>query len=116
MDAASVRGMSHLFRLPARPETVRLVSRAGVPQELGTARDPRPLGVALRQILVIQRERVRRVEAASALLTQGFHGFEPDDAIRWTDGDAVVPASLFDGCTGPVELALRLAGTASYAE
>jgi hypothetical protein len=115
VDAASVRGMSHLFRLPARPETARIVSRAGVPQELGTARDPRPLGVALRQILVFQRERVRRVEAASALLTQGFHGFEPDDAIRWTDGDAVVPASLFDGCTGPMELALRLAGTAGYA-
>ena len=115
VDAASVCGMSHIFRLPTRPETVRIVSRASVPQQLGTARDPRPLGVALRQIVVVQGEKIRRIEAASALLTRGFHQFEPDDTIRWTDGDAVVPASLFDGCAGPVELALRLGGTTSYA-
>jgi hypothetical protein len=115
IDAASVDGMSHIFRLPTRPEHVRIVSRASVPQELGTARDPRALGVAVRQILATHGQQIRRVEAASGLLTQGFHGFEPDDAIRWTDGDAVIPASLFDGCAGPVELALRLGGTTSYA-
>jgi hypothetical protein len=114
MDATWVCGALHHFRLPARPRTVRIVSRAGVPQELGTARDPRRLGVALRQIIVTQGDQVRRVPPASALLTEGFHDYEPDDAIRWTDGDAVVPASLFDGCAGSLELALHLGGATSY--
>jgi hypothetical protein len=114
IDPAWACGMVHNFRLPARPQTVRIVSRAGVPQELGTARDARLLGVALRQIIVSQGERTRRVPAASALLTDGFHAYEPADSIRWTDGDATIPASLFDDGDGPIELALRLGGTTSY--
>ena len=38
----------------ARPETVRIVSRGGAPQELGVARDPRVLGVALWRITLRQ--------------------------------------------------------------
>ena len=34
--------------------------------------------------------RVRTIEAANALLTEGFHGFEADHYIRWTDGDLSV--------------------------
>jgi hypothetical protein len=109
-----VCGGLHHFRLPARPRTVRIVSRAGVPQELGTARDPRRLGVALRQIIVSQGEHVRRIEAASPLLTEGFHAFEPDNAIRWTEGDASVPAELFAGANEPGTLTLHLNGTTRY--
>jgi hypothetical protein len=114
MDATRVRGMVHSFLLRARPESVRIVSRTGVPQELGTVRDPRPLGVALQQIVLIRGGRMRSVGADSTLLTQGFHDYEPDDGIRWTNGDAALPASLFDDATGPTELALRLGGTTSY--
>jgi hypothetical protein len=114
VDAAWADGTSHVFRLPARPDSVRIVSRDAVPQELGTARDSRALGVALRQIMVMQGRRIRAMEAEDALLADGFHGFEPDDGIRWTNGDAAVPASLFDGFAGPHELVLRLGGTTSY--
>jgi hypothetical protein len=114
IDPIWVCGALHHFRLPAQPGTVRIASRAGVPQELGTARDPRPLGVALRQIIVSQGEQVRRIEAGSPMLTEGFHAYEPADAIRWTDGDAAVPASLFDGFSAPHELVLRLGGATSY--
>jgi hypothetical protein len=109
-------GMLHVFRLAARPATMRIVSRSGVPQELGTARDPRSLGVALRQITVSQGIRFRTIEANDALLTDGFHEFEANECIRWTDGDATVPVDLFDGFDGPFEIALRLGGTAYYVD
>jgi len=114
VNASSRRGALHIFRLPARPATVRIVSRSGSPQELGLARDPRSLGVALRQIMVSQGARLRTIEAEDARLTQGFHGFEADNEIRWTDGDATVPADLFDGFTGPLEIAVRLGGRTTY--
>jgi hypothetical protein len=52
VDAASLSEVLRVFRLAARPATVRIVSRAGAPQDFGLARDPRSLGVALRQIMV----------------------------------------------------------------
>jgi len=116
MDAASCDDVWHVFHLPAPPGTVRIVSRAGVPQEMGLARDPRSLGVALRQIMVIRGAQVRTVEAEDVLLTDGFHGYEADNDIRWTDGDAGVPAGLFEGFDGPLEIALRLGGRTSYAD
>jgi hypothetical protein len=114
VNAASRHGMLHIFRLKDRPETVRIVSRIGTPQELGLARDARSLGVALRQIVVRQAIRVRTIEADDPSLAEGFHGFEPDDAIRWTNGDAAVPPELFDGFAGALELTLRLGCTTSY--
>ena len=44
----------------------------------------------------------------------GFHAFEPDNGLRWTDGDAVVPAALFAGFNGPVEVVLQLGATTRY--
>ena len=43
-----------VFALPTRPDEVRIASRAAVPQELGVARDPRSLRVALRRVVVQQ--------------------------------------------------------------
>jgi len=114
VDAASRNDAWHVFRLPAPPGTVRIVSRAGVPQEMGLARDPRSLGAALRQIMVTRGAQIRVVEAQDALLTDGFHGYEADNDIRWTNGDAGVPAGLFEGFEGPLEIALRLGGRTSY--
>jgi hypothetical protein len=94
------------FRLVRPPATVRIVSRAGVPQELGLARDPR--------IVVLQGRRLRLIDADDAALVDGFHGFEPDNGFRWTDGDAALPASLFAGLAGVVELVLHVACTSRY--
>ena len=78
------------------------------------ARDPRCLGVALRQIMVTRGAQMRTIEAEDPLLTDGFHGYEADNEIRWTDGDAGVPAGLFEGFAGPLQIALRLGGATSY--
>jgi hypothetical protein len=61
----------HVFRMPTRPHSLRIRSRSAVPQELGTVRDARSLGVA------------RCIEADSEALKNGYYAFQPDDGIRW---------------------------------
>jgi hypothetical protein len=104
----------HVFRLPKRPNSIRIVSRAGVPDELGIARDPRSLGVALRRAVVWQGARMHLIEASDSSLTQGFHLFEQVNGFRWTDGDAPLPATLFDGVNGACELELHVGCTTQY--
>jgi Hint domain len=54
LDAATRHGGLYVFELPAIAETVRIVSSAAAPQELGLARDPRHLGVGLQRIIIRQ--------------------------------------------------------------
>ncbi len=115
IDADRRSNLRYEFRLAARPTAVRIVSRAGAPQELGLSRDPRPLGVALRQIVVTQGRRTQIVGAEDKRLTKGFYEFEVDNGIRWTDGDAHVPGGLFEGFIGRMELALHLGCRTTYA-
>jgi hypothetical protein len=103
-----------LFALSQRPHELRVVSRAGSPAELGSARDPRLLGVAVRQIRVWHGARVRTLDASDASLTEGFHAFEADNGCRWTDGDAALPGTLFDHIVDTCECELLLGGTTSY--
>ena len=105
---------NHLFRLLRHPSEVRVISRAGVPAELGLARDPRLLGVALRRILLWQGARLRVFEASDTSLRKGFHQFEETNGFRWTDGDALLPAALFDGVDGVCDLTLQVGCTAHY--
>jgi hypothetical protein len=114
IDAMTQTKGVHVFRLPARPHEVRIVSRAGVPEELGTNRDPRPLGIALRRVSVRRGTRRRTMEACDARLSRGFHMFEPSNAFRWTDGDAQLPAPLFDWVDGACELVLQVGCTTQY--
>ena len=114
LDAKSRHGETLVFRLLARPETVRVVSRSGAPQELGVARDPRELGVALWRIMLRQGPRLRMIEAEDAALAEGFHGYEAEHQLRWTDGDALLPAVLYDGLHGGFELELHVACSARY--
>jgi hypothetical protein len=114
VDTAWSCRTAHLFRLPGRPVCVRAVSRIGVPQELGWARDPRPLGVALRRVVLRRGARLVVIEAEDALLAQGFHPFEQEVGVRWTDGEGVLPAEVFAGFSGPLELELHLGGTTQY--
>ena len=105
---------THVFRLPAKPRSVRLRSRAAVPQHLGLARDPRPLGVPVRRLVLAQARHQRSIEAGSATLIDGFYDYEPADGIRWTDGDAAVPRTLFAGMSGPGMLIVDLCGATQY--
>jgi hypothetical protein len=109
-NGAYVFGLS----IANRSTSVRIVSRAAAPGELGLARDPRLLGVALRRLVVRKGRRSRIIDAADKRLVEGFHGYEPDDKLRWTDGDAALPTDLFADLGHGAELVLHLAGTARY--
>jgi hypothetical protein len=118
-DGARVDGVCrqdgrYAFHLPRHPRDVRVVSRAGSPAELGLARDPRLLGVAVRQIRLWHGPGLRVLDASDALLVDGFHAYEADNGYRWTDGDAAVPPALFDGSDGACTLELLVAGSTRY--
>jgi hypothetical protein len=59
LDAIERREDGCVFRLCARPRSVRICSRSAAPQELGLSRDPRSLGVAVRRLALVQPERRR---------------------------------------------------------
>jgi hypothetical protein len=104
----------YAFQLPGWPREVRVVSRSAVPAELGLARDPRILGVAFRRVMLWRGAELRLIEAWDTSLGEGFHRFEPGNGVRWTDGDANLPAALFDGIGGPSELHLLVGCTTRY--
>jgi hypothetical protein len=103
-----------VFRLWGKPRSVRIRSRAAVPQELGLSRDPRCLGVAVRRLVLAQARRQRAVNAEAPSLTDGYHAFEAVGSIRWTDGDAAVPTELFAGMSGSGMLMVQLGGATQY--
>ncbi len=115
-DGVRQREGVYAFYLPAERFAVHIASRAAAPAELGLARDPRLLGVAIRRIAIRQLGQHRVVGADDALLSKGFHAFEADNGFRWTDGDAVVPSDLLAGFIGPVELSIHIGMTARYIE
>ena len=102
------------FRLRMAPGSVRIRSRAAIPQELGIARDDRSLGVAIRRLVLAQARRQRSIDAASASLIDGYYRFEAENGIRWTDGDAAVPAELLLGIGGPCMLTLHIGAATRY--
>ena len=57
---------------------------------------------------------MRTADADNPVLTEGFHAFEPDNAWRWTDGEARLPAELVRFGAGPIELIVAVASTAIY--
>jgi len=116
LDAAQRVGKSYVFVLLDRPEAVRIASRSVIPQERGFARDPRALGVALRQIAIQRGADYDIIKTADVRLSHGFHDFEAETGWRWTDGDAALPTSLLDGCFGPMEIVVTVGQTTLYIE
>jgi hypothetical protein len=119
IDGQRINGTVHAdgvyeFRLSQTPRHAQIVSRAGVPKALGLTRDPRLLGVALRRIVVWRGRRLRVLDADSPALIEGFHGFEAEHGFRWTDGNAALPTSLFEGLSGTCTIELAVACTARY--
>ncbi|HEY6434002.1 MAG TPA: Hint domain-containing protein [Acetobacteraceae bacterium] len=114
VDGRRRRNGVHVFRLPAAPREVRVVSRAGVPAELGLARDPRVLGVAVRRAMLWRGASVRIIEASDPALGDGFHPFEAQNGLRWTNGDGQLPAAMFAGIDGPGLLELHIGSTTRY--
>ncbi len=119
IDGQRVNGLArpdgvHEFRLPQPPTDARIVSRACVPQAIGMTHDPRQLGVALRRIIVWRGRRLRLWEADNPALTDGFHAVESANGFRWTNGDAALPSSLFEGFAGTCTIELTIGCTARY--
>jgi hypothetical protein len=53
-------------------------------------------------------------EADDGRLTAGFHAFEPDGNLRWTDGYAELPAAAFAQFDEGAEVMLHLGGATQY--
>ena len=104
----------YVFRVPSGIATARIVSRIGVPQELGVARDPRKLGVALRRISTWKGAKVSMVDGSDPLLAEGFHPFETDNGFRWTNGSALLPTAIFDAMDDVFEVELHIGCTTTY--
>jgi hypothetical protein len=115
LDPIERRDNMVAFRLPTQARCVRLMSRSGVPQELGIARDPRRLGVAIRHLAAVQGRHHCTICADDVRLADGYHAFEPEPGIRWTDGDADVPRMLFHGKSGAITLLVHLGDSTQYA-
>ncbi len=114
VDAMSQHGEAYVFALHALPEEVRIMSRAAAPDQLGVARDPRVLGIALRQLVLRHGKQFRVIEAEDRRLAAGFHAFEPQGGLRWTNGDAELPMAMFRGFGGAMELVLHVGCTSTY--
>jgi hypothetical protein len=114
VEAADRAGLVFVFRLARRPGSIHLVSREVVPAELGLARDPRSLGVALRLMTVRQGTKFEVLRASDPRLADGFHDYEETDGLRWTNGHATLPVAPFARFTGAMELVLTLAQTTAY--
>ncbi len=114
IEPAARAGGDVVFRLPSCPGNVRIRSRHGVPAELGLARDPRLLGVAVRRVQVRRGWQLVQIDADDDRLVDGFYGYEPDDSLRWTNGDAGLPTAVFSRFSGPSELVMNLTGRMSY--
>ena len=70
--------------------------------------------MALRRVVLRRGARLAVVEAEDVRLAQGFHAYEQEVGVRWTDGEGVLPAEVFEAFNGPVELELHLGGTTQY--
>jgi hypothetical protein len=68
----------------------------------------------MQRIMCWQGARLRLIEASDPALCDGFHLFEEVNGFRWTDGDARLPETLFDGVTGVVDVELHVGATARY--
>ena len=104
----------YAFRLSPGSGAIRIVSRAAAPDVIGLARDPRLLGVALRRIILWRGRRPTVIDSVDQRLSHGFYAHEGDNDFRWTNGDAVLPASLLDDGKRVTSIDLHVAATMRY--
>ena len=107
-----VEDLSARFVVPASAQELWLVSQTSVPKHIGLNEDERTLGVCLAGLSIDDGLDPRRAIALDdPRLGLGFHGVEAeaDRCIRWMNGRALLPKSLWAGCRGAFFLRLDLA-------
>jgi hypothetical protein len=111
-----VDGDIWLFPLKRTTETIRLVSRIGIPAETTPwVDDWRGLGVMLAELSIRIGQEVLSIPLDHPSLTEGWWEPEwhsPTALRRWTKGDAVVPMPA--GVRGPCVLEVKVAGMVRY--
>ena len=101
-------GLSARFVVPASAKDVWLVSETCIPAHVGESDDGRILGVCIGAISIDDGLDLRgMVGPGDDRLADGFHPAE--ETLRWTNGRARLPASLWEGCRGVFFLRLDLA-------
>ncbi len=104
------------FALPRVASDLHLRSRVWMPGGLSAeSEDMRRLGVRVRRLVAFGPAGSREIALDHPALGTGFYPLERDgdDAWRWTNGAALIPAGLLGDATA---LEISLAGTGSYWE
>ena len=98
------RGATAVFALPASSRRVWLVSDASRPTDVGPSPDGRTLGVCVGTLTIVDGFETREIEAWDERLDLGFHSPEAEGLWRWTNGRALLPNGLWEGCEGTINL------------
>lgn len=124
LDAEAIGARVWRFRLPGPVQDLRIVSRSAIPSKLGIEQDQRRLGVALRRIVVTQTGMNQtgmnqtdmnfEVGWDEPSLGDGFHGPEPAEQHRWTNGDAGLPRALLPTLRAGTQVDLHVNGLVRY--
>jgi hypothetical protein len=88
----------HVFVLPGRVDSMRLVSRADAPTDIAPyMEDRRRLGVAVNRLILRRGSEQSEIPMDYPTLSRGWHAVEREghELRRWTDGDADLTA-LFE--------------------
>ena len=99
------------LRLPCAH--LRLVSRAGRPDELGLAADGRRLGFFLGAVTLVRGTERQAIPLNHPAFGDGLHDVEAT-GNRWTDGNAMIPAALLGPGEGSAELHVLGSGLPRY--
>lgn len=102
------------FKLDGPAESIRIASRTNNPARVGSKRpDRRRFGVAINHLVLRSQDVSVRVRHSHPLLTQGF--YEQGAALRWTDGDALIPKALFVLFGDePLDIVIKVVKTLEY--
>jgi hypothetical protein len=114
IDAETIDGATHRFRLTQAPFELRIVSRSAVPRAIGRSHDLRRLGVAIRSLTLSGAELTMTLPFDSPLLSDGFHGAEEPGKLRWTDGNAAIPSRALLAFAGPFDVTIDVAAMMQY--
>ena len=100
------------FVVPHPALGIRLRSRSERPGKIGIP-DNRLLGFCLKSLILNDGSIVRHVQAAELADAEGCYEWEPPGQV-WTNGDAVLPAGLFEGFSSPLYITVNGFGMPNY--